>query len=172
MILNDFSGTVKAMGKDKKDDKERILVASNRKARMRYDILEVLEAGLSLRGPEVKSLRDRKVSFEGSFARVEGREAFLHNLHIPPYAQNTLEPLDPLRTRRLLLKRKEIDKLASKLRTKGLTLVPLEVYFLRGWAKVALGLGKGKKGPDRRDDLRKRDVERELGRSFRGKFKA
>ncbi|HAH08441.1 MAG TPA: SsrA-binding protein [Elusimicrobia bacterium] len=160
------------MVKDKKEEKAKILVASNRKARMRYEILEVLEAGLSLKGPEVKSLREGRVSFEGSFARVDGREAFLHNLHIPPYAQNTLETLDPVRTRRLLLKRREIDKLSSKLRTKGLTLVPLEVYFLRGWAKVSLGLGKGKKGPDRREDLRKRDVEREMGRSFRGKFKA
>jgi SsrA-binding protein len=155
-----------------KDKKAKTVVASNRKARMRYEILEVVEAGLCLKGPEVKSLRAGRVSFEGSFARIDAGEAVLYNLHIPFYAQNTSEDLDPVRTRKLLLKRREIEKLSGKLGAKGLTLVPLEVYFLGSWAKVSLGLGKGKKGPDRREDLRKRDVEREMGRTFRGKFKA
>ena len=159
------------MPKDKKGG-ERTVVATNRKARHIYDILEVFEAGLSLKGPEVKSLRAGRVSFEGSFARIDGNEAFLHNLHIPPYAQNTSEELPPLRTRKLLLKRREIDRLAAKMRGKGLTLIPLEVYFLRSWAKVAVGLGRGRRGPDRREVIRKREVERELSRSFQGKFKA
>jgi len=159
------------MPKDKKSA-EKTVVATNRKARHLYDILEVFEAGLSLKGPEAKSLRAGRASFEGSFARIDGGEAYLHNLHISPYAQNTSEDLPALRTRKLLLKRREIDRLAARLRGKGLTLVPLEVYFLRNWAKVALGLGRGRRGPDRREAIRKREVQRELGRSFQGKFKA
>ncbi|MFA6093555.1 MAG: SsrA-binding protein SmpB [Elusimicrobiota bacterium] len=157
---------------DKKAADEKLSVASNRKARMHYEIFETFEAGLSLKGPEVKSLRAGQVSFEGSFARVEDGELRLHNLHIAPYANNTVEDIPSLRTRKLLLHRREIDRLAGKLQTKGLTLVPLSIYFLRGWAKVELGLGKGKRGPDRRDDLRKRDAQREMERSFKGKFKA
>lgn len=157
---------------EKKKNAAKAVVATNRKARVLYEILEALEAGLSLKGAEVKSLRARRVSFEGSFARIDGGEAYLHNLHISPYLQNTSEEIPPLRTRKLLLKRREINRLAGKLQAKGLTLVPLEVYFLRGWAKVSLGLGRGRRGPDRREEIRKREVQREMGRSFRGKFKA
>ncbi|TBR23871.1 SsrA-binding protein SmpB [bacterium] len=162
------------MAKPKSDDKdtERILIGENRKARHHYTILEVVEAGLQLKGPEVKSLRARQLSFEGAFARVDGGEAFLHNLHIAPYSHNSLEPLPPTRTRKLLLRKRQLKKLEAAQEQKGMTLIPLEVYFLRGWAKVALGLGKGKKGPDKRDDLRRKDAARELGRSFKGRFKA
>ncbi|MFA6031253.1 MAG: SsrA-binding protein SmpB [Elusimicrobiota bacterium] len=155
--------------KAEKADDGRVSVALNRKARMRYEILETLEAGLALKGAEVKSVRAGGVSFEGSFARVDGAEAWLHNLHIAPYKQNTVEAIPPLRTRKLLLHRREIERLGGKLQTKGLTIVPLEIFFLRGWAKVLLGLGRGKRGPDRRDDLKKRDLEREMGRGFRAR---
>lgn len=155
-----------------KKDETRIQVGENRKARHHYEILDVVEAGLQLKGPEVKSLRARQLSFEGAFARIDGGEAFLHNLHIAPYSHNSLEPLPPTRTRKLLLRKKELKKLTSAQEQKGMTLIPLEVYFLRGWAKVALGLGKGKKGPDKRDDLRRKDAARELARSFKGRFKA
>jgi SsrA-binding protein len=150
----------------------RSVVATNRKARAHYEISEVFEAGLVLKGPEVKSLRAGRASFEGSFARVENGEAFLHNLHISPFPQNTSEEIAPLRTRKLLLRSREISRLYGRLAQKGLTLVPLEIYFQNGWAKVSLGLGKGRRGPDKRDSIRKRDVEREMERSFKGKFKA
>lgn len=158
----------------KKDakDADRIQIGENRKARHHYEILDVVEAGLQLKGPEVKSLRARQLAFEGSFARIDGGEAFLHNLHIAPYKHNSLEPLAPTRTRKLLLRKRELKKLEAAQEQKGMTLIPLEVYFLRGWAKVALGLGKGKKGPDKRDDLRRKDAARDLARSFKGRFKA
>lgn len=153
-------------------DEGRLLIGENRKARHHYEIVEVVEAGLQLKGPEVKSLRARQLSFEGSFARVEDGEAFLHNLHIAPYKHNSLEPLAPTRTRKLLLRKKELKKLEAAQEQKGMTLVPLEVYFLRGWAKVALAVGKGKRGPDKRESLKRKDAARELERSFKGRFKA
>ncbi|MBI3300235.1 MAG: SsrA-binding protein SmpB [Elusimicrobia bacterium] len=160
------------MAKRKDDDDGRLLIGENRKARHHYEIVEVIEAGLQLKGPEVKSLRARQISFEGAFARVTDGEAFLHNLHIAAYKQNTLEDISSTRTRKLLLKRRQIEKLATAQDQKGMTLIPLEIYFKRGWAKVAVAVGKGKRGPDKRDELRRRDATRELARSFKGKFKA
>ena len=159
------------MAKKPKEEDDKEIVASNRKARFHYEILDSVEAGLSLLGPEVKSVRARNVSFEGSFARVEDDGVHLHNLYIAPYAQNTLAPIEPTRRRKLLLRRKEIERLRGKQETKGLTLVPLEIYFRRGWAKVLLALAKGKRGPDKRADLRRKQDTRELERSFKGKFK-
>jgi len=157
----------------KKEEKEtKQVVASHRKARQFYEILEVFEAGLSLAGPEVKSLREGRASLDGCFGRHEAEELFLFNFYIPPYKFNTASgSLDPRRTRKLLMKRSEIHRIARTLQTKGFTLVPLEVYFRRGWAKVALALARGKKGPDRRDDLRKKAVLREAEKSFKGKYR-
>ena len=146
-------------------------VATNRRALYRFEILETYEAGLSLMGPEVKSLRNKKASMEGSFARLERDEVFLYNLHIDPYIYNTLEPLEPRRTRKLLLHRKEIKRLLGRMTGKRLTLVPLELYFKRGWAKVRLALARGKLGKDRREDIRKRDTEREISRALRSRQK-
>lgn len=160
------------MAKSKNQEPEKLIIASNRKARFHYEITDVVEAGLQLKGPEVKSLRARHVSFEGAFARVNEGEAFLHNMHITPYKQNTLEEISPTRTRKLLLRRKELARLATAQDQKGMTLVPLELYFKGGWAKVALGVGKGKRGPDKRDSIRQKDAARELARSFKGRFKA
>ena len=155
--------------KDAPDGKK--IVASNRKARYDYEILEVCEAGLSLVGSEVKSLRLGKAVLDGSFARVESGELFLYNLHIPTYGFAHIDVPDTRRTRKLLVKRSELKRLESRLQGKALTLVPLELYFKRGWAKVELALAKGRRGHDRRDSIRKKDEARELERSFKGRFK-
>ncbi len=157
--------------KDKVDEKKS--VATNRKARQFYEILDVVEAGIQLAGPEVKSLRSGQASLDGCYARTnDAGELFLHNFYIPPYVFNTTtEPLDTRRNRKLLLHSAEIKKIAGKLTTKGLTLIPLEVYFKNGWAKVSLGLAKGKTGADRRDDLKKKALRREAEKSFKGAYR-
>lgn len=156
--------------KDKDGDKKT--VATHRKARQFYEIIDVIEAGLQLRGPEVKSLRKGQCSLDGCFGRPDGGALWLENFYIPPYTFATnIEPLDPRRKRKLLLHKAELGKLEGKLTTKGLTLIPLEVYFKNGWAKVALGLAKGKTGADRRDDLRKKDARRDAEKSFKGSYR-
>ena len=156
--------------KDKADAKKT--VATHRKARQYYEILEVVEAGLQLRGPEVKSLRLGHASLDGCFGRVSEGELWLENFYVPPYSYATnVEPLDPRRKRKLLLHGSEIAKIENKLTTKGLTLIPLEVYFRKGWAKVAMGLAKGKTGADRRDDLKKKAVRRDEEKSFKGAYR-
>lgn len=156
--------------KDKTDDKK--IVATHRKARQFYEIIEVIEAGLQLRGPEVKSLRRGQCSLDGCFGRADAGALWLENFYIPPYSFATnVEPLDPRRKRKLLLHSQEIAKIENKLTTKGLTLIPLEVYFKHGWAKVALALCKGKTGADRRDDLRKKDARRDAEKSFKGAYR-
>ncbi len=152
---------------------EKKVVATNRKARQFYEILDVVEAGLQLFGGEVKSLRGGQASLDGCYARPNDKgELFLHNFYIPPYIfQTLLEPLDTRRNRKLLLHSAEIRKILGKLTTKGLTLIPLEVYFKNGWAKVSLGLAKGKTGADRRDSLKKKDMRREAEKSFKGIYR-
>lgn len=159
------------MARPKKNSEDKVPIASNRRARHQYEIIEVFEAGLSLLGPEVKSLRDRNLNFEGAFARIDKDEVFLHNLYIAPYQNNTTEDLSPTRTRKLLLRRREIRKLDARVGSGGLTLVPLEIYFRRGWAKIALALAKGRRGPDKRRALKAKQAARELSKSFKGKFK-
>ncbi len=142
------------------------MVARNRKARHEYEILASYEAGLALRGPEVKSLRGGGVSFQDAFARVESGEVWLHNLHISPYEQANRFNVDPVRPRRLLLTRQEIRQLAVKTEEKGLTLVPLEIYFTRGYAKVELAVGRGKKLHDKRETIKRRQQDREARRAM------
>ena len=155
---------------DKAEDKK--VVATHRKARQFYEIVEVFEAGLQLKGAEVKALRQGQASLDGCFGKADSGQLFLHNFYIPPYSFAAgAEPLDPRRTRKLLMHGSEIKKLENKLSTKGLTLVPLEVYFRKGWAKVALGLAKGKTGADRRDDLKKKTERREAEKSFKGAYR-
>lgn len=150
------------------DDRDGVrVIARNRKARHEYEVLEQLEAGIVLRGAEVKSLRDGKASFTDAFGRIEAREAWLHNLHIPQYDKATIDAPDPVRPRKLLLKRREIDRLRSKTREGGLTLVPLDIHFRRGFAKVTLGLARGKKHRDRREDLKRKTMQREVERAKR-----
>lgn len=145
----------------------RKVVATNRKARHEYEVLESFDAGLVLKGPEVKSLREGKVGFQDAFARVDGGEIWLHNLHISPYEQANRYNVDPLRARKLLLHRDEIRRLIGKVEEKGLTLVPLELYFERGYAKVKLALGRGRKLYDKREKLKQRIQDREAERAVR-----
>jgi SsrA-binding protein len=142
------------------------VVASNRKARHEYEILDTFEAGLVLKGPEVKSLREGKVGFQDSFARVDGGEVWLHSLHISPYEQANRFNEDPLRTRKLLLNAQEIRRLVGQVEEKGLTLVPLEIYFSRGYAKVRIGLARGRKLYDKREKLKRQTQEREARRAI------
>ncbi len=148
------------------DEDGRLSVARNPKARHDYHILDTWEAGLVLTGTEVKSLRNGKASIKEGFARLANSEVFLEGVNITPYEQGNRYNHDPVRSRKLLLKRREIERLIGAVEQKGLTLVPLELYFRKGVAKVTLALGRGKKDHDRREDLKKRDAEREVARAL------
>jgi SsrA-binding protein len=143
------------------------LIASNRKAHPDYDILETYEAGLVLRGTEVKSLRDGRADLKDCYARVEREEAWLLGCHISPYTQGNRANHDPDRPRKLLLHRGEINRLLGKIMEKGLTLVPLRLYFKSGRAKVELGLARGRKLLDKRHVIREREARREMDRAVR-----
>jgi SsrA-binding protein len=145
----------------------RRVIATNRKARHGYHILDTWEAGLVLTGPEVKSVRAGHVSFKDAFARVDGREVWLHNLHISPYDPASRWNLDPERPRKLLLNDHEIRKLIGRVEERGLTLVPLDVYFRGGYAKATLALARGKKLHDKRETLKRRVQEREARRTVK-----
>jgi SsrA-binding protein len=142
-------------------------VIRNRKARHEFEILEELEAGLVLQGAEVKSLRDGRANFTDAFARVDDGELWLHNLHISPYEQANIDVPDPLRRRKLLVHARELRRLASKTAERGLTIVPLDIHFRRGRAKVTLGLARGKKLHDKRQSLKRDDMRREVERALR-----
>jgi SsrA-binding protein len=146
-------------------------IARNPKATHDYHILETWEAGVVLTGTEVKSLRDGRASIKEAYARVRQGEVFLDGMNITPYAQGNRYNHDPVRTRKLLLHRKEIERMIGAVEQQGLTLVPLELYFKRGRAKVALALGRGKKAHDKREAMKRRDAEREVARavSLRGR---
>jgi SsrA-binding protein len=156
-------------GKGKGGDGERKLVASNRRARHDHEILDTLEAGIALIGPEVKSLRAGTATLSDSYAVVRRGEAFLHNLHISPYEQAGRENPDPRRERKLLLHRREIAKLGSKVAERGLTLVPLSLYFRDGRAKVELALVRGRRRYDKREAIRRREQDREVARATRAR---
>jgi SsrA-binding protein len=141
----------------------------NRKARFNYSIEETFECGLSLVGTEVKSIKDGRISFADSYALVQNDELWLIDFHVTPYAFGNRVNHDPLRKRKLLVHRKEIKRLKRLTDEKGLTLVPLKFYLKRGYVKCELGIAKGKKLFDKRDDIRKRDQKRELEREFRVK---
>ena len=143
------------------------LVAQNRRAFHDYTVIETVEAGLVLKGTEVKSLRQGKASLAEAYATVDGAEAFVHQLHIPPYAQGNRWNMDPVRSRKLLLHKKEIKRLQGQLTTKGLTLIPLKLYFSRGYAKLLLGVAKGKKTHDKRHAIAEREAQREIARARR-----
>ncbi len=154
------------MTKETKDHGK--VVASNRKAYHDYFIEEKFEAGIVLRGTEVKSLRQGRVNLQDSYAGVKEGEVFIHHCHISPYSHGNVMNHDPIRVRKLLLHRKEINKLLGKTQQKGLTLIPLRVYFSkRGQAKVELGLAKGKKQYDRRESIRAREAGREVERAIK-----
>ncbi len=145
------------------------LIANNKKARFDYFIEDTYEAGISLSGTEVKSLRMGKCNIKESFVRLEGGEVFVYGMHISPYEKGNIFNKDPLRVRKLLLHKYEIDKLAGKLKEKGLTLVPLRVYFKGSLVKVEIGLARGKKLYDKRQDIAKKDQRREAEKDFKVK---
>jgi len=140
------------------------IVSTNKKARFNYEIIEKIEAGISLKGTEVKSIRNKNVSIGESYAQIKGNEVFLHNLHISPYEQGNRENHDPIRVRKLLLHKQEIKKLVSKIQLKGLSLVPLSIYLRKGKIKVELAVGRGKRLFDKRESIKKRTIEREIDR--------
>jgi len=144
----------------------RKIVARNRKARHEFEILDTFEAGLVLKGPEVKSLREGNVSFQDAFAMVENGELWLYNLHISAYEPANRMNVDPTRTRKLLLRKHEIAELAEKVQQKGLTLVPLDLYFRRGYAKVTLAVAKGRQLHDKREKLKRKTMEREAEKAM------
>lgn len=146
------------------------IIATNRKAHRDYAVLESIECGIELKGSEVKSARASKVNLNDSFARVEGNEVILYNTHISPYAEASYLNVEPVRQRKLLLHKKQIRKIAGQLTQRGLTLVPLKMYFNdRGFLKVELALCRGKRLYDKREDIKRREVELEMRRALKGR---
>jgi len=142
------------------------IVADNRQARFRYEILETYEAGVELKGTEVKSIREGKANLRDGYALIRNGEAWLLNVHISPYEHSSdFFNHDPRRTRRLLLHKKEIRKLIGKVEQEGLTLVPLKMYFKRGFVKITIALGKGKKLHDKRESIKEREDKRDMARA-------
>ncbi|WP_221566841.1 SsrA-binding protein SmpB [Alkalihalobacillus sp. TS-13] len=150
---------------------EGILIAQNKKARHDYTIEDTFEAGIVLQGTEIKAIRARRVNLKDSFARVQNGEVFLHNMHISHYEQGNRYNHDPLRTRKLLLHKKEISKLIGVSKESGYALVPLKLYIKNGFAKLLLGVGKGKKKYDKREDLKRKTAKREIEKAFRERQK-
>jgi len=146
-------------------------VASNKSAKRDYEIIETYEAGISLLGPEVKSIREGKVNLKDSFAKIEEGEVFVYNIHISPYAFSRLTEEDAKRKRKLLLHRKEIDKLIGKVKEKGFTLIPLRLYFKNNLVKLELALAKGKKLYDKREEIKEREWKRQMERFLKRKYK-
>lgn len=143
------------------------IIAKNRKARFNFEIIETYEAGIELKGTEVKSIRMSKINISDGYASVDNGEVFLKQVHISPYEQGNIFNVDPLRVRKLLLHKKEIDKLLGETTQKGYTLVPLSIYLKRGKVKVEIGLARGKKLYDKRESLAKKDIQRRLERELK-----
>ncbi|GAC1452432.1 MAG: hypothetical protein NVSMB9_37370 [Isosphaeraceae bacterium] len=163
------SGANKGQPKGKDDDVRIKIVARNRRARFEYDLIETIEAGLVLTGTEVKSLRNGKASLEESYAANDHGEVWLHGCDIPEYLQANRMNHKPKRPRKLLLHRKEIDKIIARSSEKGLTLIPLKIYFKDGTAKVEICIARGRKLYDKRDALKKKDARRDIDRATRGR---
>ncbi len=144
-------------------------IASNRQASYRFNLLERFECGIVLTGTEVKSLRDGKAALKDGYATVEDGEVWLHNVHIPPYSPASRENHDPERDRKLLLHRREIERLVAKTKERGLTLVPTRLYFSGPRAKVEIALARGKDRHDKRESIREREMAREADRAMRGR---
>lgn len=147
--------------------KQEKLIANNKKAYHDFFILDTYEAGIALAGTEVKSLRMGKCSIKESFIRIENGEVFIYGMHISPYEKGNIFNKDPLRVRKLLLHRSEINKLLAKTKEKGMAIVPLKVYLNGSLVKVEIGLARGKKLYDKRDDIAKKDQKREAERDFK-----
>ena len=148
------------------------IIASNHKAYRDYEVIETIECGIELKGSEVKAIRQGKINLSDSFAHPEGNELILYNTHISPYAEASYLNVEPTRARKLLLHKKQIEKLTGRLNQRGLTLIPLKVYFSdRGFVKVELGLGKGKRLYDKREDIKRRETDLEMRRMMKNRRK-
>ncbi|RDI41078.1 SsrA-binding protein SmpB [Falsibacillus pallidus] len=145
------------------------LIAQNKKARHDFSIEETYEAGIVLQGTEIKSIRNGRVNLKDAFARIQKGEVYLFNMHVSPYEQGNRYNHDPLRTRKLLMHRKQINKLIGETKEAGYSLVPLKLYLKDGYAKVLIGLGKGKKKYDKREDLKKKEAKRDIERAFKAR---
>ncbi|ALS38561.1 MULTISPECIES: SsrA-binding protein SmpB [Enterococcus] len=143
------------------------LIAQNRKARHDYTVVDTMEAGIVLQGTEIKSIRNGRINLKDGFARIRNGEAYLLNVHISPYEQGNIFNHDPLRTRKLLLHKKQIAKLIAETKNTGITIIPLKVYIRNGYAKVLIGLAKGKKQYDKREDLKRKEINREISRTLK-----
>lgn len=143
------------------------LIAQNRKARHDYTVVDTMEAGIVLQGTEIKSIRNGRINLKDGFARIRNGEAYLMNVHISPYEQGNIFNHEPLRTRKLLLHKKQIAKLVAETKNTGITIIPLKVYIKNGYAKVLIGLAKGKKQYDKREDLKRKEVDRQISRTLK-----
>ncbi|EAF8286913.1 SsrA-binding protein SmpB [Listeria monocytogenes] len=143
------------------------LVAQKKKARHDYAIEETFEAGIVLQGTEIKSVRNARVNLKDSYARIDKGEIFLHNMHISPYEQGNRYNHDPLRTRKLLLHKKQISRLIGETKESGYSIVPLKMYIKDGYAKVLIGVARGKKKYDKRQDLKQKEAKRDIERAFK-----
>lgn len=150
-------------------ENERQIIATNRRALRDYEVMDTFEAGIVLLGPEVKSLRDGKATISDAYGMIRRGQMYLLNLHIAPYAPATRDNTDPRRERKLLLRRSEIEKLSGRVTERGLTLVPLTLYFKNGRAKVELALARGRARYDKRQVMRRREDDREAQRAMRGR---
>ncbi|PRY82633.1 SsrA-binding protein SmpB [Alkalibacterium olivapovliticus] len=146
------------------------LIAQNRKARYEYAILDTVEAGIVLKGTEIKSIRAGRINLKDGYASVRDGEIWLYNVHISPFEQGNQFNHDPLRPRKLLMKKKQIDSLIGETKQGGITLIPLKVYIKNGFAKVLIGLAKGKKQYDKRETIKRRDQDRELRRAVKDNY--
>ncbi|MGM0217610.1 SsrA-binding protein SmpB [Enterococcus sp. AZ126] len=147
------------------------LIAQNRKARHDYTVVDTMEAGIVLQGTEIKSIRNGRINLKDGFARVRNGEVYLLNVHISPYEQGNIFNHDPLRTRKLLLHKKQIAKLITETKNTGITIIPLKVYLRNGYAKVLIGLAKGKKQYDKREDLKRKEINREINRTLKNNLR-
>ncbi|MHC5251117.1 SsrA-binding protein SmpB [Listeria kieliensis] len=143
------------------------LIAQNKKARHDFSIEETFEAGIVLQGTEIKSVRNARVNLKDAYARVDRGEVFLHNMHISPYEQGNRFNHDPLRTRKLLLHKKQISRLIGETKEAGYSIVPLKMYIKDGYAKILIGVAKGKKKYDKREDLKRKEAKRDIERAFK-----
>ena len=151
-------------------NKNKKIVATNSTARHNYTIEDTIEAGIVLTGTEIKSIRNGKVNLKDSYANIKNGEAFIYGMHISPYEQGNIFNKDPLRTRKLLLTKREINKLFGMIKQKGCTLVPLSLYFNGNFLKIELGIGKGKKLYDKREDIAKKDAEMRMKKHLSAKY--
>src|SRR5438445_609594 len=163
-----MSPATPARAPTRREDSKR-QITNNRRARHEYLIEETVEAGMVLTGTEIKSIRAGKVNLQDAYARIENGEAWLYNMHVSPYEQGNRMNVDPVRPRKLLLKRSELHRLFGKVQTSGLTLVPLSLYIRNGFAKLDLALARGKKLYDKRQAIAEREAEREADRVLKGR---